>query len=270
MDHTGGMWSGLAPARRRWLVAVLASVVAVALAITVVVFVQARSESPEVVQDDLGPVVLLSGYGGNVGALDPVALILQSQGRHVEVFPPVGDNTGDLLEQAAEFDRYATDLIAAENASSIDVVGYSAGGVVARLWVREHEGAARARRVVTLGSPHHGTGVSALATEAGGCPRACEQMRPDSDLLRRLNAGDETPPGPQWVTVRTQNDQTVTPPQSAELQGALNVAVQQLCPGATTSHGELASSSATLAVLAEVLGPEAPRVPEADTVDCGS
>lgn len=270
MDHTGGMWSALSPARRRLLLAVLALGTLAVLAITVVVLGRAQSEPTEVVQDDVGPVVLLSGYGGNVDALAPVVLTLQSQGRQVEVFPPVGDNTEDLREQAAQFERYATDLMAAEDATSIDVVGYSAGGLVARLWVREHDGAAHARRVVTLGSPHHGTGVSALATEAGGCPRACEQMWPGSDLLRRLNTGDETPPGPQWVTVRTQVDRTVTPPESAELHGALNISVQQLCPAATTSHGGLASSPATLAVLTEVLGTQPPQAPAADTVDCGS
>ena len=64
-------------------------------------------------------------------------------------------------------------------AASVDLVGYSAGGVIARLYVRDEGGASVVRRVLTLGSPHHGTDVAALATEvAGGCPTACEQLTP--------------------------------------------------------------------------------------------
>jgi triacylglycerol lipase len=142
------------------------------------------------------------------------------------------------------------------------VIGYSAGGVVARLWVRDHGGAAVARRVLTLGSPHHGTSQAALGRElAGGCPVACEQLVPDSDLLRRLNAGDETPDGPLWATVRSTGDQVVTPVDSAALDGAVNILVQEVCPGATASHGELPGHPVTRAALDSVLGIDPPRAP---------
>ena len=78
---------------------------------------------------------------------------------------------------------------------------------MARLWVRDGGGADMARRVLTLGSPQHGTSQAALGAEfAGSCPPACEQLVPESDLLRRLNAGDETPAGPLWATIRSTTD----------------------------------------------------------------
>ena len=96
--------------------------------------------------------------------------------------------------------------------------------MVARLWVRDKGGVDLARRVLTLGSPHHGTTQAALGAElAGGCPPACEQLVPDSDLLRRLNADDETPDGPLWATIRSTSDQVVTPVESAALEGAVNI-----------------------------------------------
>lgn len=60
----------------------------------------------------------------------------------------------------------------------MDVVGHSAGRLVARLWARDS--ADDVRRVVTLGSPHHGTEIAALgaAYDPGSCPAACLQMVP--------------------------------------------------------------------------------------------
>jgi triacylglycerol lipase len=124
----------------------------------------------------------------------------------------------------------------------VDLVGYSAGGVVVRLWVDRYDGARVARRVVTLGSPLHGTRIaglgSALAPDA--CPTACQQLVPGSDLLAALDAAP-LPAGLPWLSVWTRDDQTVTPPDSAVLSGAVNVAVQQVCPNATVQHGELPS-----------------------------
>ena len=93
------------------------------------------------------------------------------------------------------------------------------------------------RRAVTLASPHHGTDLAALAGSLGStaCPVACQQLDPDSDLLRRLNAEDETPAGPAWVALWTEDDKTVVPPDSGSLDGALDVALQDVCPGARRS-----------------------------------
>jgi triacylglycerol esterase/lipase EstA (alpha/beta hydrolase family) len=147
-------------------------------------------------------------------------------------------------------------------ASSVDVVGYSAGGVIARLFVRDEGGASVVRRVLTLGSPHHGTEVATLAEQvAGGCPTACEQLATGSDLLRRLNARDETPAGPRWVTIRTRDDGLVLPVESARLRGALNLVVQQVCPDDHVSHEELTSDPVVLAALRTALGADRPRAP---------
>ena len=67
-------------------------------------------------------------------------------------------------------------------------------------------------------------------------------MASDSDLLAALNSGDETPEGPTWVSIWTTQDETVTPPDSARLEGAVNLLVQSVCAQARVSHGDLPRS----------------------------
>jgi triacylglycerol esterase/lipase EstA (alpha/beta hydrolase family) len=166
-----------------------------------------------------------------------------------------GDATGDLNLQADVLDVAARAALAA-GASSVDVVGYSAGGVVARLWARDHGGAARARRIVTLGSPQHGTDLAAVAglLAPGSCPRACRQLAPDSAMLAGLNRGDETPAGPKWVSIWSSQDQVVTPPSSAHLTGARNVVVQHICPDRSVTHAQLPTDAVVEALVLRALG----------------
>lgn len=220
-------------------------------------------------RDTRGPVVVVLGYNGTIEDVEPLVKFLRDEGRDVRVLPPTGDNTGDLKEQARALGDFVDTVRRDTSATSVDLVGFSAGGVVARLWVSELGGDVQARRVVTIASPHHGTILSTLASEIGLCPAACEQLRPDSDLLASLNAGDETPEGTQWITVRSDSDRTVTPSSSAALEGALNIAVQQYCPSATTGHLQMMSSPVMLASLPLVLDAGAPRAPTEGSVDCG-
>jgi len=191
-------------------------------------------------QADPGPVLLVPGYGGSTGGLQQLADVLTAAGRDAAVVALPGDGTGDLQASAAVLGDAVDDALDRTGATSVDVVGYSAGGVVARLWAADG-GADQVRRVVTLGSPQHGTTIADLGSSLAPdqCPEACQQLTTSSELLRRLNAGDETPAGPTWVSIWTQDDQTVTPPTSAVLDGALNISVQSVCADATVGHGQL-------------------------------
>lgn len=234
--------------------AVLAAVVGVALARS------SDEPRPVVARDVPGPVVLVPGYGGSRSSLEGLAARLRAAGRTVTVVEPPGDGTGDLREVARALDD-EVDAALDDGAPSVDVVGFSAGGVTARYWAAELGGADVARRVVTLGSPHHGTDLAALGASVGRCPPGCRQLAPGSSLLRALNAVDETPDGPQWTSVRTAQDEVVTPPDSARLDGATNVVVQDVCPGARVSHGGLVQAPLVTALVLQALGDDA-------AVDC--
>ena len=244
---------------------------AAALLAVVLVLVLTRSSGTVpavrgVAQDLPGPVLLVPGYGGSTGALEVLAGRLRSAGREAALVALPGDGTGDLREAARALDAAVTAALAG-GAPSVDVVGYSAGGVTARYWVKDLGGARKARRVITLGAPHHGTKVAALARSfaPSACTVACQQLVPGSDLLDALNTGDETPSGPTWLALWTENDEVVTPPSSGSLEGAVDVDLQRVCPGVQITHGDLPRAPLVVGIVLRALAPDpipTPRPPD--------
>jgi len=236
------MLAGLAPARRRLLVGVLTLAVAGLVVAGSLVFLRSDPAARTTPSAQLrpGPVLLVPGYGGATGGLHALAERLTAAGRDAAVVSLPGDGTGDLEGSAKALDVAVKAALARTGDRSVDLVGYSAGGIVVRLWVADGH-AGEVRRVVTLGSPHHGTSLADLAVSLapGECPLACAQLATNSAVLARLNTGDETPAGPTWVSIWTTQDTTVTPPNSARLAGALNLPVQSVCDHAQITHGEL-------------------------------
>jgi triacylglycerol lipase len=213
----------------------------------------ARSGRPA--QDEPGPVILVPGYGGSTSALDVLASRIRATGRTATVLQLPGTGTGSLVADAALLNA-TVDGDLRQGAPSVDVIGYSAGGVVALLWARRDDGAASARRVITLGSPFHGTqlATAADAMVPGACPAACQQLVPGSQLLDSLDVADSEGL-PRWMSVWTSDDEVVTPPDSARLPGAIDVEVQSVCPAATVSHSQLPTSPVVIAMVLQELGP---------------
>lgn len=176
----------MAPARRRLILAALGAV----LVATVVVVVTWLSRSSRVVrpaaQDVPGPVLLVPGYGGSVASLQPLAASLRAVGKEVQILALPGDALGDLDVQAVALGKAVAATLRLTGAASVDVVGYSAGGVVARLWVRSHGGGSLARRVITLGSPHHGTQLGLPAEQVGNRAELVRYRQPQTAVGLRV------------------------------------------------------------------------------------
>jgi triacylglycerol lipase len=257
-DGLGGRLARLSPRRRVVVLAVVLLVATSAAALGVALGVRHLGNDPPRAippQDRPGPVLLVPGYGGGVAALSTLTARIRATGREAIVVDLAGDGTGDLRAQAAALDRQVEDALA-RGAPSVDVIGYSAGGVVARLWLQNHDGAYKARRIITLGSPHHGTTLAAAGSAAapGACPIACRQLAPGSELLTGLRTPVPIPPA--WLSVWTVQDQTVTPPESSRLDGAVNVPVQSICPDLRLQHSELPGSAMVVALVLDAIGPD--------------
>jgi triacylglycerol lipase len=261
--HTLRWWSGLSP-RRRILLGGLALVVAV---VAVIVGVRASQGQPEAVPGRPGAVLLVPGYGGSTASLDQLAARIRQTGRTATVVQLAGDGTGDLAAQARVLDGYVNRAIGA-GSGPVTVIGYSAGGVVAWLWDVDYGGAARAGKIITLGSPLHGARIAAVgaAYDPGVCPVACQQLVPGSALLTRLQ--QSTQARPPWLSLWSTDDQTVQPPDSARLAGAVNVPLQSLCPGVDIQHSQLPTAPLVVGVVLRELAGD--RVTAPAPGDCAA
>jgi triacylglycerol lipase len=253
--------ASVSPRRRALVVALAVALVLAVAAVAAMAGLGRRAGPPgsAVARVAEVPVLLVPGYGGTPGSLATLAGRLRAAGRRVEVVALPDRATGDLRASARTLGR----AVDRTGAARVDLVGYSAGGIVVRLLLADPGRALRARRVVLLGAPNHGTDLAgtALALDPGACTGACAQLAPGSSLLAGLNRGDETPPGPAFFSIWTAADQTVTPPATARLEGATNVRVQDVCPSVSLGHGGLVADPLALGLVVEALAGTLPDPP---------
>lgn len=260
--------------RRRWfvalsLLAVLAAVcAAVAPSVVADLADKPSSTTGYPAQDRPGPVLLVPGYGGDTGSLAVLADRIRATGRQATVVSLPDGGVGDIAVQAGVLDGYVN--AALRGASSVDIVGYSAGGVAALQWLQQYQGATKVRRVVTLGSPFQGTTLASVGAALGPalCPAACQQLIPGSSLLTKLADKVPTAGHPPWLSLWTTQDQTVVPPDSARLGGATNVPLQSVCPGDQSAHGDLPTDPLAIGLVLRELGTAPPVTPTA--ADCSA
>ena len=206
-------------------------------------------------QDRPGPVLLVPGYGGSRGGLQRLAARIEATGRSATVLTLVGDGTGDLSAQVALLDA-AVDAALAAGAPSVDVVGYSAGGVVAGLWVARDDGATKARRVVTLGSPA-GRDVP-RGDRVGGRPRRLPGGLPPARAGQRRDHGAGPQPGRCGACrgCRCGRPTTTRSPRRRRRRssaGTVQLQIQAVCPGARVTHSALPTDPAVTGLVLRAL-----------------
>ncbi|HEY1919193.1 MAG TPA: hypothetical protein VGH27_26790 [Streptosporangiaceae bacterium] len=214
-----------------------------------------------------GIVLLVPGYGGGTSALTVLAAKIRRTGRRAEVVSLPGNATGDLGVQAAALNTQVNTAL--RGGVEVDVIGYSAGGVVTRLWDVTYGGAGKARFIITLGSPLNGTQIAAAgnAADPSACPVACQELVPGSTLLNQLRRTHFSG-RPAWLSLWTDDDQVVRPPTSARLPGAVNLSLQSVCPDLIITHGQLPSAPLVMGIVLSVLHAE--RVTSFTSSQCAS
>jgi pimeloyl-ACP methyl ester carboxylesterase len=165
-------------------------------------------------QPELRGIVFVHGFMCNRGFWTPWLEEAQRRGHafaavNLEpVFAPIDDGA-DTVDAAVRRLHEAT-------GREPVLVCHSMGGLVARAWMRKHDGARRIAHVVTIGSPHAGTWLARFSRVANG-----RQMRRDGEWLAAL-AREGPAEHHQFTCWYADADNIVFPPSTAMLPGAHN------------------------------------------------
>ena len=217
------------------------------------------------------PVIIVGGMatGPITDAIYlPLQARLRSAGYTVEIWSMPDYGLGDIHANAARLDTFADALRARTNASKVDLVGHSMGGVVSRDYVKTLGGATEVDSLITLGTPNYGTAVASLATFflLGNClaVTGCQQMALGSSYLSSLNAGDDSIGTVRYTNLTTVNDALVVPHTNGYLTASdgnvSNETIQQQCPLRVVSHVGLATDGTTADGILDALRGETIRL----------
>jgi triacylglycerol lipase len=170
------------------------------------------------------------------------------------------------IQESSEYVVHAIRAMSDATGTKIGVVGLSQGGMqprwAIRWWPDIRE---RVDDLVMLATTNHGAAFADAACAASPCLPALWQLRwGGSNFLRALNAGDETPGDISYTSIYSLTDvviQPVLPRPPAALDGAVNVAVQDFCPGRPVDHAQHAYDAAVWALAYDALSHEGPLDP---------
>ena len=192
------------------------------------------------------PVLLVHGYGCNSGYWRPLSRHLRAAG--------ISHHAVDLEPILSSIDAYVPQIAAAletlrcaSGQSQVIVVAHSMGGLVMRAYQSLH-GCDRIVRLITLGTPHHGTGLAQF-----GVGISARQMRwadggvegnanPWLGNLREVENGCGIE---RLISIYSRHDNIVAPQHSARLDGARNIAFDGI------GHVALGSNRRVVACLIE-------------------
>ena len=175
---------------------------------------RSRAIPDQLSSDTRRGVVLIHGFLCNRGFWNPWLRALRRDWRTfvaVDLEPALGpiDAYVHTLDQAIARVRAAT-------GQPPMLVCHSMGGLAARAWLRQHDGA-RVKRIVTIGTPHAGTWLARFGHTASG-----RQMRVGTEWLAQMSSEHASAQKVAFTCWYSDCDNVVFPISTATLPGADN------------------------------------------------
>lgn len=125
---------------------------------------------------------------------------------------------GRVPDMASSLEARIESICRETGAERIHIVAHSMGGLVSREVLRR-QGGRRIRRLITLGSPHRGTTIAAIAL----FPCVKDMQRGGEFLAQLERAEASSPPAVKATSIYSRNDDLVFPPETSRLPWADNV-----------------------------------------------
>ena len=198
---------------------------------------------------DTGPPVLcVHGFHMTGACMWGIRRRLEAHGRPTRaVF--LGEPYRGADVYAAALSRAMRELVARSEDGRFDVVAHSMGGLITRKVLADvPQLAEHTRCVVTLGSPHHGTGLLSWI-RFGPVYR---MMSLESEFIRNLPSLRESAPNAEVTTVATKQDLVVYPTDTCFLPGARQITLNGL------GHIGLLTEPEALGIVVDALPPTTP------------
>lgn len=167
------------------------------------------------------PVILVHGIWDTAQRVAPLARGLRARGigplAAIDLIPSWGSSRLEKL--ATQLEEFVHATLTRWGAHTADLIGFSMGALVARVYLQELAGHRSIRSFVSISGPHAGTYAAyALPFFAG-----VRQMRPGSALLRRLGDDVSALRNVSVHCIYTPYDALIVPPSSGVLRGAKSV-----------------------------------------------
>lgn len=213
-----------------------------------------RALSDDAEAREKGPVLMLHGHNGNERAWDYWGPALAKEGWQPKAINFMTDDY-DAEEMANQVGMQVEALCRTTGRQKIDIVAHSLGGLAARHYIKFLGGDKRVRRLVTLGTPHHGIGYT-LPIQWITVARF---LKPGSSFIDRLNQPVEAHGDVVYTSIWSPRDYTqIVPFASARLKGGFNYRIS-----GTTHSGMLTDPRLMPAIREGLLRqPGTPVVPE--------
>jgi triacylglycerol lipase len=170
-------------------------------------------------------VVFVHGFVCNRGFWNPWMKKLRARGT-----PFVAVNLEPLfgtIDSYAALIEAGVSQVESTTNRSVVLVGHSMGGLAIRAWLARSGADSRVRRVVTIGSPHHGTWLARFGSTINGI-----EMRQNSRWLEMLRTSETPQRYSKFTCFFGHCDNIVFPAESGVLSGARNIHI----PGTAHVH----------------------------------